>query len=71
MTWKLATLARNVNGWSMNTDTMGVYGKAPSREAVSCFSISAGRRNQAARRAILSDQRPTLSPIGTSGVNGR
>lgn len=26
MSWKLATLARVVNGWSMNTETMGVYG---------------------------------------------
>ena len=24
MTWKLPTFARVVNGWSMNTDTMGV-----------------------------------------------
>src|SRR5664279_681757 len=26
MAWKMATLARVANGWSMNTDTMGVYG---------------------------------------------
>jgi hypothetical protein len=26
MKWKVATLARVMNGWSMNTDTMGVYG---------------------------------------------
>ena len=25
MEWKTATLARVVNHWSMNTDTMGVY----------------------------------------------
>src|ERR1700682_2061714 len=26
MEWKIPTLARVANGWSMNTDTMGVYG---------------------------------------------
>jgi hypothetical protein len=26
MQWKIPTMARIANGWSMNTDTMGVYG---------------------------------------------
>ena len=34
MEWKMPTLARVANDWSMNTDTMGVYGNYYLKRAI-------------------------------------
>ena len=38
MEWKTPTIARVANHWSMNTDTMGVYGNHYLKRATSAQS---------------------------------
>ncbi|WP_084572700.1 DUF1254 domain-containing protein [Methylocapsa aurea] len=57
MAWKMATLARVANGWSMNTDTMGVYGNYYLKRAiVSQMGLGANVPEDAIYPINLADQ---------------
>ena len=57
MAWKVPTLARVANGWSMNTDTMGVYGNYYLKRAlVSQFGLGANLPEDAIYPLNLADE---------------
>jgi hypothetical protein len=67
MAWKVASLARVVNGWSMNTDTMGVYGNYYLKRAlISQFGLGANLPEDAIYPLNLADQ--TGKPLDGSNV---
>jgi hypothetical protein len=54
--WKLPTIARVVNGWSMNTDTMGVYGNYYLKRAlIAQYGLGANLPEDAIYPANLAD----------------
>ena len=56
MTWKLPTIAQVVNGWSMNTNTMGVYGDYYLKRAIIAqFALGANVPEDAIYPANLAD----------------
>lgn len=58
MEWKVDTLARVANGWSMNTDTMGVYGNYYLKRAiVSQFGLGANLPEDAIYPLNLGDDK--------------
>jgi hypothetical protein len=57
MAWKVKTLARVANGWSMNTDTMGVYGNYYLKRAiVSQLGLGANQPEDAIYPLNLGDE---------------
>jgi hypothetical protein len=75
MAWKVPSLARVVNGWSMNTDTMGVYGNYYlKRTLVTQFGLSANLPEDAIYPLNLADTRRasrSMAAVPTSSTSTR
>jgi len=56
MEWKVRSLARVGNGWSMNTDTMGVYGNYYLKQASSPSLVSGRTPGDAIYPLNLTDE---------------
>jgi hypothetical protein len=57
LAWKLPTIARVANGWSMNTDTMGVYGNYYLKRAlIAQYGLGANLTEDAIYPANLADE---------------
>lgn len=68
MAWKVPTLARVANNWSMNTDTMGVYGNYYLKRAiVAQFGLGANLPEDAIYPASIGDE----SGKSLDGANGK
>ena len=74
MEWKTPTIARVANHWSMNTDTMGVYGNCYLKRAIIAQSVlGATVPEDAIYPMSLGDQagRPLDGPTNTHSTSTR
>ena len=72
MQWKIPTMARVANGWSMNTDTMGVYGNYYLKRAmIAQVGLGANLPEDAIYPLDLADSRVIRStaPIPTRSIS--
>ena len=74
MAWKIPTMARAANGWSMNTDTMGVYGNYYLKRAmVTQVGLGANLPEDAIYPFNLGDWRESrsMAPATTRSISTR
>ena len=65
MAWKVSSLARVVNGWLMNADTMGVYANYHLQRAIVTRSVLA-RTCRRMRSIRLTSETDTGKPLDSA-----